>query len=391
MLGNFEYCNPTKLYFGKKALNGLSGELEKYGKNVLLVYGGGSIKKNGIYDEVVKILSECGKTVREVSGVMPNPTYAKLLEGAKAAREFNADLILAVGGGSVCDYSKGVSVSAYCNEDAWEKYYERFEEPDCRIIPVGCVLTMVGTGSEMNGGSVITNTDKKMKVGQVFGENVFPKFAILDPEYTFTLPKYQMTAGFFDIMSHIMEQYFSGSDDNTSDYIMEGLMRSLIHSSRIAVADPLNYEARSNIMWTATWALNTLVAMGKETDWEVHMIGQAISAHTDATHGMTLAAVSLPYYKLIMPYGLDKFVRFAVNVWNVSVEGKTTEGVALDGLKEMEKWMRELGLVLNAKKLGVEPDMLGAIADSTLIMQGGYKVLTRADVIDILEESLNYE
>lgn len=391
MLGNFEYCNPTKLYFGKKALNGLSGELEKYGKNVLLVYGEGSIKKNGIYNEVVKILSECGKTVREVSGVMPNPTYAKLLEGAKAAREFNADLILAVGGGSVCDYSKGVSVSAYCNEDVWEKYYERFEEPDCRIIPVGCVLTMVGTGSEMNGGSVITNTDKKMKVGQVFGENVFPKFAILDPEYTFTLPKYQMTAGFFDIMSHIMEQYFSGSDDNTSDYIMEGLMRSLIHSSRIAVADPLNYEARSNIMWTATWALNTLVAMGKETDWEVHMIGQAISAHTDATHGMTLAAVSLPYYKLIMPYGLDKFVRFAVNVWNVSVEGKTTEGVALDGLKEMEKWMRELGLVLNAKKLGVEPDMLAAIADSTLIMQGGYKVLTRADVIDILEESLNYE
>ena len=388
---NFEYCNPTKLYFGKKALNGLSGELEKYGKNVLLVYGGGSIKKNGIYNEVVKILSECGKTVREVSGVMPNPTYAKLLEGAKAAREFNADLILAVGGGSVCDYSKGVSVSAYCNEDVWEKYYERFEEPDCRIIPVGCVLTMVGTGSEMNGGSVINNTDKKMKVGQVFGENVFPKFAILDPEYTFTLPKYQMTAGFFDIMSHIMEQYFSGSDDNTSDYIMEGLMRSLIHSSRIAVADPLNYEARSNIMWTATWALNTLVAMGKETDWEVHMIGQAISAHTDATHGMTLAAVSLPYYKLIMPYGLDKFVRFAVNVWNASVEGKTTEGVALDGLKEVEKWMRELGLVLNAKKLGVEPDMLGAIADSTLIMQGGYKVLTRADVIDILEESLNYE
>lgn len=391
MLGNFEYCNPTKLYFGKKALNSLSGELEKYGKNVLLVYGGGSIKKNGIYDEVVKILSECGKTVREVSGVMPNPTYAKLLEGAKAAREFNADLILAVGGGSVCDYSKGVSVSAYCNEDVWEKYYERFEEPDCRIIPVGCVLTMVGTGSEMNGGSVITNTDKKMKVGQVFGENVFPKFAILDPEYTFTLPKYQMTAGFFDIMSHIMEQYFSGSDDNTSDYIMEGLMRSLIHSSRIAVADPLNYEARSNIMWTATWALNTLVAMGKETDWEVHMIGQAISAHTDATHGMTLAAVSLPYYKLIMPYGLDKFVRFAVNVWGVSVEGKTKEEIALDGLKEMEKWMREIGLVLNAKKLGVEPDMLGAIADSTLIMQGGYKVLTRADIIDILEESLNYE
>lgn len=391
MLGNFVYCNPTKIHFGRKSLNSLAGELEKYGKNVLLVYGGGSIKKNGIYDDVVKILAECGKNVREVSGVMPNPTYAKLLEGAKAAREFNADLILAVGGGSVCDYSKGVSVAAYCEDDVWEKYYERFEEPECKIIPVGCVLTMVGTGSEMNGGSVITNTEKKMKVGKVFGESVFPKFAILDPEYTFTLPKYQMTSGFFDIMSHIMEQYFSGTDDNTSDYIMEGLMRSLIHSSRIAVVDPLNYEARSNIMWTATWALNTLVAMGKDTDWEVHMLGQAISAHTDATHGMTLAAVSLPYYKLIMPYGLDKFKRFAVNVWNVSESGKTDDEIAVEGLAEMEKWMKEIGLVLNATELGLKPEMLEAVADSTLIMQGGYKVLTRDEIIEIFEESMKYE
>ncbi len=391
MLGNFEYCNPTKLHFGKNALSALAGELEKYGKRVLLVYGGGSIKKNGIYDEVTKILKECGKDVREVSGVMPNPTYAKLLEGAKAARDFNADLILAVGGGSVCDYCKGVSVAAYCEDDVWEKYYERFEEPDCRIIPVGCVLTMVGTGSEMNGGSVITNTDKKMKVGQVFCEKVFPRFAILNPEYTFTLPEYQMTAGFFDIMSHIMEQYFSGDDDNTSDYLMEGLMRSLIHSSRAAVKNPLDYEARSNIMWTATWALNTMVAMGKETDWEVHMIGQAISAHTDATHGMTLAAVSLPYYRMIMPYGLSKFARFAVNVWNVPENGKSDAEIADEGLKEMEKWMKEIKLVLSAKDLGVTRDMLEKIADSTLIMQGGYKVLDRADVIKILEESIKYE
>ena len=391
MLGDFSYCNPTKLYFGKNALGGLETELAKYGKKVLLVYGGGSIKKNGIYDDVVDILKKCGKEISEVSGVMPNPTYAKLLEGAKVAREFGADLILAVGGGSVCDYSKGVSVSAYCKEDVWEKYYERFEEPDCKIIPVGCVLTMVGTGSEMNGGSVITNTEKKMKVGQVFGKEVFPKFAILNPEYTFTLPEYQMTAGFFDIMSHIMEQYFSGSDDNTSDYIMEGLMRSLIHSSRIAVKNPHDYEARSNIMWTATWAFNTLVAMGKDTDWEVHMIGQAIGAHTNATHGMTLAAVSLPYYKMIMPYGIDKFKRFAVNVWGISLRGKPDKEVALEGLKAMEVWMKEIKLVMSAKDLGVKKDMLGAIADSTLIMQGGYKVLTRKDVIKVLEDSLNYE
>lgn len=390
MLGDFTYCNPTRLHFGKNALERLDDELKNYGKKVLLVYGGGSIKKNGIYDDVVAILRKCGKETAEVSGVMPNPTYAKLLEGAKVARDFGADLILAVGGGSVCDYCKGVSVSAYCEEDVWEKYYERFEEPDCKIIPVGCVLTMVGTGSEMNGGSVITNTRKKMKVGQVFGEKVFPKFAILNPEYTFTLSKYQMTAGFFDIMSHIMEQYFSGSDDNTSDYIMEGLMRSLIHSSGIAVKNPHDYEARSNIMWTASWALNTLVAMGKTTDWEVHMIGQAISAHTDATHGMTLSAVSLPYYKTIMKYGLEKFRRFAICVWDVDPCGKTDEKIAQEGLDAMERWMKELNLVLNAEQLGVTFDMLEAIADSTLIMDGGYKVLGRDDVIKILKESMRY-
>ena len=390
MLGDFTYCNPTRLHFGKNALENLGTELEKYGKNVLLIYGKGSVKKNGIYDAVVKILKDNGKNITEVGDVMPNPTYEKLLEGVKAARESDADLILALGGGSVCDYSKGVSVAAYCEEDVWEKYYERFEEPDCKIIPVGCVLTMVGTGSEMNGGSVITNTDKKMKVGKVFGYNVFPEFAILNPEYTFTLPKYQMTAGFFDIMSHIMEQYFSGKDDNVSDYIMEGLMRSLVHSSRTAVSNPLDYEARSNIMWTATWALNTLIAMGKSTDWEVHMIGQAISAHTDATHGMTLAAVSLPYYRLIMQYGLDKFRRFAVNVWDVNTQGKSDEQIAEEGLDAMESWMKEIGLVLNANELGVTRDMLNGIADSTLIMRGGYKVLGRDDVIEILEQSLNY-
>lgn len=183
------------------------------------------------------------------------------------------DLILAVGGGSVCDYAKAVSVSAYCESDPWEKYYLHMEDVDNAIIPVGCVLTMVGTGSEMNGGAVITNHEQKLKIGHVFGDNVFPKFAILNPEFTYTLPKYQMVAGIYDIFNHITEQYFSGEDDNTSDYLSEGLMRSLIHASRIAVNNPTDYEARSNIMWTATWALNTLIAKGKSTDWMVHMIG----------------------------------------------------------------------------------------------------------------------
>ena len=388
MNGNFSYCNPTRLYFGPDSMQNLRGELEKYGPNVLLCYGGGSIKKNGIYDQVIEILRAAGKQVAEDGGVMPNPTVEKLYEGCRLARECKADLILAVGGGSVCDYAKAVSVSVHCEEDPWEKYYLRMEDVSCEIVPVGCVLTMVGTGSEMNGGAVITNHQQKLKIGHVFGDNVFPKFAILNPTFTFTLPKYQMVAGFYDILNHITEQYFSGQDDNTTDYIAEGLMRSLIHSSRIAVQDPTNYEARSNIMWTATWALNTLLAQGKSTDWMVHMIGQAVGAFTDATHGMTLAAVSLPYYRHICPCGLEKFRRFAVNVWQVNPDGKTDEQVAAEGLQCMENWMREIGLVMNLRELGVTEDMLEGIADATFIMEGGYKVLSREEVVQILQESL---
>lgn len=388
MLGNFTYSNPTKLYFGEDSVKSLNEELPKYGERVLLVYGGGSIKKNGIYDQVIRILADNGKTVSEVPGVMPNPTVEKLYEGCRIAKENQVDLILAVGGGSCCDYAKAVSVSTYCEEDPWEKYFARMEDVDNPVIPVGCVLTMVGTGSEMNGGSVITNHEAKMKIGHIFGDNVFPKFSILNPAYTFTLPEYQMVAGFYDIMNHITEQYFSGTDDNTSDYIMEGLLKSLIHSSRIAKKDPANYEARSNIMWIATWALNTLVACGKTTDWMVHMIGQAIGAHTNATHGMTLSAVSMAYYRHICPYGLAKFRRFAINVWDVNPEGKTDAEVAEEGLKRMEDYMNELGLVMNIKELGVTEDMLEQVADSTILFQTDYKPLTRDDVIRILRASM---
>ncbi len=388
MLGNFTYCNPTKLYFGKEALDGLNAELPKYGKNVLLVYGGGSIKKNGIYDKVIKILKDNGKNVFEDAGVMPNPTTEKLAEGIVRAKSAKADFILAVGGGSVCDYSKALSVSVNCTEDPWDKYFIRFEEPDCKIIPMGCILTMVGTGSEMNGGSVITNNWQKLKIGHVFDYSVFPKFSVLNPEFTFTLPKYQMVAGIYDIMCHIYEQYFSGEDDNTSDYISEGLLRSLIHSADIAVENPLDYEARSNIMWTATWALNTLVAMGKSTDWMVHMFGQSVGAHTNATHGMTLSAVSMAYYRRILPYGLKKFARFAVNVWGVNPEGKSQTEVAEEGLTAMEAWMKKIGLVMNLTELGVTEDMLDGLVKSTAVKTGGYKVLDAKEIREVFKESL---
>ncbi len=388
MLGNFSYSNPTKLYFGEASLMSLNEELPKYGKNVLLVYGGGSIKKTGLYDEIIKILADNDKMVFEDAGVMPNPTVEKLYEGCARAKTNAVDLILAVGGGSVCDYAKAVSVSAYCEEDPWGKYYLRMEDVDNKIIPVGCVLTMVGTGSEMNGGSVITNHATKLKIGHVFGENVFPKFSVLNPVLTYTLPEYQMVAGFFDIMSHILEQYFSGEDDNTSDYLMEGLLKSLIRSSKVAKKNPTDYEARSNIMWTATWALNTLVSKGKSSDWMVHMIGQSIGAYTDATHGMTLSAISLPYYRFIMPYGLQKFKRYAINVWNVNPEGKTDAQIAEEGLEQMEAYMNEIGLVMSSRDLGVTEDMLEGIAKGSFILKGGYKMLTPDEIVQVLKNSM---
>ena len=388
MNGNFTFHTPTKLHFGENAMDALAGELSNYGPTVMLSYGGGSIKQNGVYDQVVAALKAAGKTIVEDGGVMPNPTLEKLLDGAAKAKANNVDLILAVGGGSTIDYAKAVSVSAWCEEDPWQKYFVRFEEPSCRIIPVGSVLTMVGTGSEMNGGSVISNHAANLKVGKVFEPAVFPKFSILDPKFTFTVPRRQMVSGIFDIMSHILEQYLSGVDDSTSDYIAEGLMRSLVKSSRVAVKNPEDYEARSNIMWTATWALNTLIAMGKPTDWEVHMLGQAVGALTDATHGMTLSAVSLPYYRFIKPYGLKKFARFAANVWGVKPDGKSDDAVADEGLAALEAWMREIGVAMNITELGATEEMIPKIADATFILTGGYKVLEREDVIQILRARL---
>ena len=390
MLGNFIYSNPTKIYFGDNVQKNLVKALSGIGKKVLLTYGGGSIKKNGVYDDVINALKSTGKEVVELPGVMPNPTVDKLIEGCRIARENNVDFILAVGGGSTIDYAKGVSVAAWYDGDAWERFWVRQENPKPgeRIIPVGAVLTMAGTGSEMNGGSVITNRATKMKIGKVFRDDVMPKFAVLNPRYTFSLPHRQMVAGIFDTMSHILEQYFTGDDDSTSDYLAEGLMRSVIESSRVAVKDPENYEARSNLMWSATWALNTLIGEGKSQDWMVHMIGQAIGAYTDATHGMTLSGVSEAYYRHIMKYALKRFARFARVVWEIPAEGKSEEQLAAEGIDALVAWIKEIGAASEITSLGVTEDMLEGIADATIILNGGYKTLTRDEVIEILRQSL---
>lgn len=390
MLGNFIYSNPTKLYFGDEAQKNLVAALSGFGKKVLLTYGGGSIKRNGIYDEVIAALNEAGKEIVELPGVMPNPTLAKVKEGVELVRRNNVEFILAVGGGSTIDYAKAVSASAGYDGDAWQHFWVEQADPapDQKLIPIGAVLTMAGTGSEMNGGSVITNQGTKMKIGKVFGDNLIPRFAVLNPRYTFSVPKRQMVAGIFDIMSHIMEQYFSGDDDSTSDYLAEGLMRSVIKSGIEAVKDPENYEARSNIMWSATWALNTLIGEGKTQDWEVHMLGHAISAYTDATHGMTLAAVSPSYYRLIKNHGVKKFARFAHAVWNIPTDGKTDEQLAADGIEALATWIKEIGAASNISSLGVTPDMIEGIAGATFVMTGGYHQLNREEIIVILRDSL---
>lgn len=387
MLGNFTYHNPCRVHFGPNALDNLGGELGNYGNNVVLVYGGGSIKESGLYDQVIDILKDSDKNIFEISGVMSNPTVDKLHEGCKIVRETNADLILAVGGGSVIDFAKAVSVSAYADGDPWEKYYIRMEEPDNKVVPVGDILTMSGTGSEMNAGSVITNPEEKLKIGHVYGSDVIPRFAIVNPEFTFTVPDYQMKAGMFDAFNHIQEQYFSGDDDNVTDYIAEGMMKNLVNASRIAVDNPTNYEARSNVSWASTWALNTFLGCGKATDWEVHMIGQAIGAVTNATHGMTLSAIAPAYYRMIMPYGLPKFMRFATEVWGVDATGKTDAEIAEEGIVAMEAWMDEIDVVRTVGELGLTPDMYDDVVKGTFFMEGGYKKLNGDDVRAILSAS----
>ena len=381
---DFTYENPTTIHFGKGALNNLKSELSNYGDTVMLAYGKGAIKKIGLYDQVVSILRESGKNIVELTGIMANPTYEKVKEGARLVRDNKVDLILAVGGGSVIDCAKGISVSAYCEDDPWTKYWLQFKPVDNEIVPVASILTLAGTGTEMNGGSVITNDDMKLKMGRVFPPSVYPKFSILNPEYTFSLPKYQMVSGIFDMMSHLMEVYFSGEDDVTSDYLVEGLLRSIIKNAKVAVENPEDYEARSNLMWSATLAMNPLMGLSKPSDWQVHMIEHQLGAYTDCAHGMGLAAVSLPYYRAIYKYGLDKFVRFATQVWGISKDGKTKEELAHAGIDALEEFCIESGIVINLKELGATEKMLPDIANSTVIL-GAYKKLTHEEILDILK------
>lgn len=382
---DFTFYNPTRIHFGKYAMEHLPEELAHFGDSVLLLYGKNSIKRIGLYDEVIKVLNTCGKKVTELGGIKPNPSYSQVMEGARLVRENKVDLILAVGGGSVVDCAKAISVSAYTEGDPWQKYWVEFRPVDSEVVPVASILTMVGTGSEMNGGSVITNEDVMIKEGRVFPPEVNPKFSILNPEYTYSVPKIQMVSGIFDIMSHLCEQYFSGDDDNTTDYLIEAVMKSLINSARVAIQNPEDYEARSNIMWCATVALNRIIGLSKTQDWEVHGIEHQLGAYTDCPHGLGLSVISMPYYRYIYKYGLHQFVRFAKNVWGVSGEGKSDDEIALEGIAALENFSKELGIPSTLRELGATEDMLQKIAYS-VEEGGGYKKMTHEDILTVLTE-----
>lgn len=384
---DFTFYNPTKIHFGREALGQLESELRHFGNNVLLIYGRNAIKANGLYDKIITILKLSHKNIFELSGVMSNPTYDKVLEGAAIAREHNIDLILAVGGGSVIDCAKAVSVATNTEGDAFERFWQNYEPVQHEVIPIATILTMVGTGSEMNTGSVITNDQLKIKAGRIFDNRLAPKFSILNPEYTFTVPYYQMVSGIYDIMSHLMEQYFGGEDDCTSDYLNEGLMRAIINNARIAIKDQENYEARSNIMWASTVALNGLIGLSKRMDWNVHAIEHQLGAYTDCAHGMGLAAISIPYYRYIYRHGLPKFVRYAINVWGIDPANKSDEAIALAGIQALADFINECGIVNNIRDLGATEEMLPLIAESTS-RAGGYMKLTSADVLHILKEAM---
>lgn len=387
-MNNFIFENTTKVFFGKGCVKEYLACLTKnFEGTVMLAYGGGSIKKNGIYDEVMEILKSEGRSVVEFPGIMANLTYAKVLEGAKLARENGVGLILGVGGGSVMDCCKAVSIAARYEGDVWADFWARPGIFDFTLLPLGVIVTVAGTGSECNGGAVITNEALKVKTGRDYPQ-CNPKFALLDPTYTYSVSEFQMASGGFDTLSHIMEIYFSEPDeDNVSDDIAEALMKNVIRNLRVAMRSPRDHTARSNLMWDAVMAENRIIKLGKKTDFECHQMEHQLGAYVDCNHGAGLAVLHPVYYRHIYKNGLAKFKRFATEVWGICADGRTDEEVALAGIEALEDFILEIGLPVTLRDLGInEKSDLKAIADSCACVPGAYKTMTHEEILQIFKE-----
>ena len=382
-MNDFVFTYPTAVYFGKGAAGQhLPGILASYGPNVLLAYGGGSIKHNGVYEEITGILKAAGKTVTEFSGIMSNPTFAKVQEGAKLARENKIDLVLAVGGGSVVDCCKIVAAQAVTDEDLWELEMVQHKASAAAPIPLGAVVTASGTGAEMNGGAVITNEDAKIKGGMFAAA---PRFAILDPEYTMSLPRMQVLSGAFDTLSHAMETYFGRSDrDNVSDEVALAVMHSTVVNMRTLLKDINDYTARSNLMWTSAMAENGILKVGRVTDFECHQMEHQLGAYTDCNHGQGLAVLHPAYYRHIVKDAPEKFARLGQVVFGV--EGAEA---AVDALAS---FIKECGLPTKLtelrSKVAITPELLRQVADSTNLLPNGPRQLTHDEVYEIFMECL---
>ena len=381
----FTYSYPVKVYFGEKAAeNNLFAELSKVGPNVLFAYGGGSIKKAGIYDELMGILNAAGKTVTEFAGIMSNPTYEKVQEGAKLAKENYIDFILAVGGGSVIDCCKIISAQAKLPEDIWELEYAKHGAPT-EFIPMGAVVTAFGTGAEMNNGAVITNEALKMK-SPLWG--AFYSFAILDPGYTMTMPMKQVISGAFDSLSHSMETYMGTPREvNLSDEINEATQRNIIRNIRATLKDPQDVQARSELVWAAAMAENGILKIGKTTDFQCHMLEHQLGAYTDCNHGQGLAVLHPILYRHMMPEANKQFARLAVEVWGISPECKTESQLAEEFVDALAMFIKEIGLPSTFAEMNIAADTnYKAIADSTILTGGCAKRFTREELLEVLLE-----
>ncbi|MCI8718250.1 MAG: iron-containing alcohol dehydrogenase [Lachnospiraceae bacterium] len=385
-MNNFIYENATRVYFGKSGVKEyLASILKSYGDTVMLAYGGGSIKKNGIYNEIMSILQASEKTVIEFSGIMSNPTYAKVQEGARLACENHVDFILAVGGGSVIDCCKIVSAQAKLSEDIWEMENVRKNQP-VDFIPMGAIVTASGTGAEMNAGAVITHEEKKIK-GALFGAQA--EFVFLNPDYTLSVPFGQVISGAFDTLSHAMETYFGKPDtNNLSDDINEAVMKNVIYNIRVLLTDNKNYHARSELMWASSMAENGILKIGKITDFQAHQIEHQLGAYTDCNHGQGLAVIHPVLYRHIYRDGAERFARFAKNVWGIS-EKETAEQTALAGVEALADFIKEIGMPTSFSQMGISETVdFRAIADSINITSGCCRKLTHDEIYEILKECI---
>ena len=384
---NFVFHAPTEIYFGKGQIENLVSILEKYGKNVLLTYGGGSIKRNGIYDKVYELLKNFN--IVELEGIEPNARIGTVRKGIEKCRENHVDVILAVGGGSTIDCSKVIAAGYYYDGDSWDLV--KGKSKINKALPIVTILTIAATGSEMNGGAVISNPETNEKLG-TSSDVMKPKASILDPEYTFTLPSIQTAAGVADIMSHVLENYFNS---NTGVYLQselcESILKTCIKYAPIALKEPSNYEARSNIMWASTLALNGLCSAGKTGSWSCHPIEHELSAFYDITHGVGLAIITPRWMRYILSkYTVDKFANYAINVWGLEPEDDKY-ALANKGIDATEKFFTDCGIPMNLGKLGIDDSLLEKMSHAVVThrnLDTAYVPLKEDDVLNILKMCL---